>query len=96
MPTSVGNNKIRVNVDFRGPWDVPFIKKKFETFYMPAGATIETLMKLMIDKYGDEFKKISVFCNAIVDGKMVTPNLRTSVKLVDGEWIKFVFGMDGG
>jgi len=96
MSENLEENKIRVNVDYRGPWELPFISKKVETFYFQTKPTVETLIKSLITKYGEDFKKISGFCYAIVDGKLIAPNKRASTELSDGEWVKFVFGMDGG
>jgi len=89
-------DKIRVNVNYHGLWDIPFIRKKVETFYFPPKSTVETLIKSLIAEYGEDFKKINGFCNVIVDGKWVGPNKRTATELADGEWVQFTFGVDGG
>jgi len=54
------------------------------------------LIKSLIAEYCEDFKKISGFCNVIVDGKWVGPNKRAATELADGEWVQFTFGVDGG
>jgi molybdopterin converting factor small subunit len=90
-------NEIRVNVNYRGLWHLPFVgKKKTEIFRYPPGSTVESLMKSLISKYGEDFKKISGFCNPIIDGRLITPYERDATELKDGQWVSFVFGVDGG
>jgi len=96
MSETIGKNKIRVNVSYLGPWRLPFVDKKVEAFYLPPQSTVESLIKSLIARYGEDFEKISGFCNAVVDGKLITPLERGSIKLEDGAWVKFVFGVDGG
>jgi len=89
-------NEIRVTVNYRGLWHIPFVNKKVETFHFPLGSTVESLMKLLLGKYGEDFKKISGFCNPVIDGRPITPHERGSTELQDGQWVSFVFGVDGG
>jgi molybdopterin converting factor small subunit len=90
------DNEIAVTVNYRGLWDIPFITKKNETLCLPAGSTVESLMNSLAAKHGEEFKKIIPFCNPVIQGRMITPYERASTTLKDGEWITFVFGIDGG
>lgn len=89
-------DEIRVTLNYRGLWHLPFVKQKTETFSFPAGSTVESLMELLLSKYGKDFEKISGFCNPVLDGRMVTPSERGSKELQDGQWISLVFGIDGG
>ena len=89
-------SEISVNVNYRGMWNIPFIGKKVEVLCFPPGSTVESLMMLLISNYGEEFKKISSFCNPVIEGRVITPSERTSTELKDGQWVSFVFGLDGG
>ena len=89
-------NEIKVNVNYRGLWHLPFVDKKVEIFCFPRGSTVESLMKSLVAKYGENFKKISGFCNPVMDGRIITPYERGSTELKDGHWVTFVFGIDGG
>jgi molybdopterin converting factor small subunit len=94
--SACNKDEIRVNVNYRGLWHLPFVDKRVEIFCFPLGSTVESLMNSLIGKYGEEFEKIHESCNLVIEGRLVTPYERKSTKLKDGQWVSFVFGVDGG
>jgi molybdopterin converting factor small subunit len=89
--------KIKVTLNYRGLWHLPFVgSKTTEVLYFPSGATVETLINWLTDAYGEEFRRIKDFCNLVIDGRVITPPERRKTELKDGQWVRFLFGFDGG
>ncbi len=90
-------SEIKITLNYRGLWHLPFVgDKKAESLCFPSGATVESLMNRLTERYGEEFRKISGFCNPVIDGRAITPSERGAMELKDGQWVRFVFGLDGG
>ena len=90
------DKEIAVTVHYRGLWEISFTSAKSEIICLPVGSTVDALMNSLAAKYGEDFKKIMPFCNPVIQGRMITPYERDSTTLQEGQWITFVFGLDGG
>jgi molybdopterin converting factor small subunit len=94
---SIGNpKKIKVFVEFGKEFSPIVHGIERENIELPEGATLQTLIKCLGEKYGEKAKKYLDAYPWVIGGEIITEIDKPRRKLKNGEWIKIIPTPDGG